>query len=70
MLTDLRAKGWTVAAIADELKVNYYTIARWQNGARSPTNVAGVEVLLEQLLGKQRVPKKRRYAKRPPAPRS
>ena len=69
MLNELRKKGWTVAAISDELKVNYYTVARWQNGMRSPANVAGIEALLGQLL-RRRVPKKRRYTKRRPTPES
>ena len=65
-ITALRAKGWTVAAIADELQVNYYTVVRWQNQSRLPTNAAGVRMLLERLIRRKRIPKRRRYG--PDAP--
>ena len=66
MITKLRGKGWTVAAIADELEVNYYTVVRWENGTRMPANAAGVRVILERLERRQRIPKQRRYAKKSP----
>ncbi len=65
-ITELRAKGWTVAAIADELQVNYYTVVRWQNQSRLPTNSAGVRMILERLIRRKRIPKRRRYG--PDAP--
>ena len=68
MIAGLREKGWTVAAIADELSVDYDTVARWQRGTRSPANVIGVRLVLGQLLKRQRIPKRKRYTKKPPAP--
>ena len=67
LITQLRAKGWTVAAIADELQVDYDTVARWQKGTRSPSNAAAVRVVLAQLLRRRRIPKQRRYKKSPSA---
>ena len=67
MITELRGKGWTVAALADELGVDYDTVGRWQRGTRSPANAVGVRVVLGQLLKRQRIPKRRRYTRKPPA---
>jgi orotate phosphoribosyltransferase-like protein len=69
LITQLREKGWTVAAIADELQVNYDTVARWQKGTRSPANEAAVRVFLDQLMRRRRIPKQRRYKKSPPVSR-
>ena len=55
-------KGWTLAAMADELEVSRRGIASWQSGERYPENVKGVLVLMDQLLKRRLVPKQRRYA--------
>jgi hypothetical protein len=68
LLTILRAKGWSIAAIADDLKVNYYTIYRWELGMTSPSNPAPVCRMLWDMLLKDEVPKKRRFKKRPAPP--
>ena len=67
LLTELRSKGWTKAAISDEIGVEYDTVARWERGVRYPNNVGGVKLQLSELLRRRRVPKKRRYKKSPPA---
>ena len=67
LITELRAKGWTVAAIADELGVDYRSVIRWQTGQRSPSNVVGVRAVLSGLLQRRRIPKRKRYKRNPPA---
>jgi transcriptional regulator with XRE-family HTH domain len=68
LLTLLRAKGWSIAAIADAVKVNYYTIYRWEQGDTSPSNPAPVSRMLWEMLLHGDVPKKRRFKKRPVPP--
>jgi transcriptional regulator with XRE-family HTH domain len=67
LITELRVRGWTVAALARELEVDYRTIIRWQNGQRTPANVAGVRSLLRGLLQRRRIPKRKVYKRNPPA---
>jgi transcriptional regulator with XRE-family HTH domain len=69
LIAELRGKGWTLAAIADELKVDHDTVYRWQRGLRSPANPVGVLAVLKGLLQRRRVPKRRRYVgkRNPPA---
>ena len=59
----LRAKGWTWAAIADELEVTKNAVEKWNAGDRTPANRKSTSEHLERLLKVKRVPKKRRYAK-------
>lgn len=59
----LSAKGWTLAAIADEVGVTSQTIENWNAGKRNASNPKGVLVILEALLRKKQIPKQRRYAK-------
>ena len=59
-LLELQKNGWTSAAIADELGVSPITIFRWQKGMRDPDNLKSVLYLLESLLKRKRVPKRRR----------
>ena len=61
LLTQLRAKGWTVAAIATELEVNYHTVKNWQSGKHAPSNIGVIRRTLTQLLARKRIPKQRRY---------
>ena len=68
VLVELRGKGWTLAAIADEIEVHRETVVSWDAGRHSPANAKVVVLALENLLRRQRVPKKRRYKKKPPAP--
>ncbi len=66
-LDDLLGKGWTLAAIADEMEVAANTVVRWNSGVRYPANAAAVKVILGQLQLKRRTPKRKRYTKKPPA---
>lgn len=56
-------KGWTLAAIADELGVTSDTVELWKAGRRHPTNLKAVLLMLDRVSKKKRIPKKRRYAK-------
>jgi transcriptional regulator with XRE-family HTH domain len=69
LIAALRTKGWTVAAIADHLKVDRDSVYRWERGLRSPANAVGVVLALRRLLQRRRIPKRsRRGSKRnPPA---
>ena len=61
-IADLRDKGWTLAALADEVGANRRTVDRWYVGDLYPQNHKAVLVLLDQLLKRKGVPKQRRYA--------
>ena len=67
MIVELRSNGWTLAAIADEVKVSRNTVDRWFRGERYPTNAAGVRVMLGRLVGRRRIPKQKRYSKKTPS---
>ena len=60
ILKDLNKKGWTDAAIADELEVSHMTVFRWQKGLRSAQNSRSVLYSLNALLERKRIPKKKR----------
>ena len=62
MLKKLNDKGWTDAAIADELEVSHMTVFRWQKGLRSAQNSRSVLYSLNALLERKRIPKKKRRA--------
>lgn len=62
-IAQLVEKGWTLAAIADELDVTSDTVELWRAGKRNPTNVKGVLLMLDKVLSKKRIPKQKRYAK-------
>lgn len=70
VLADLQGRGWTLSAIADEVGVHRETVIRWRGGHHYPTNARPVVSALEGLLKRKRIPKKRRYTKTPPAPKS
>ena len=61
-LAELQQIGWTLAAIADEIGVTVNAVEKWKAGARNPTNVKGIWLLLDQLAQRKRIPKQRRYA--------
>ena len=60
-LAVLQDKGWTLAAIADELGVTSNAVEKWKSGQRHPSNVRTVVAFLDALASRKRVPKKRRY---------
>lgn len=62
-IAELKEKGWTLAAIADELGVTSDTIEFWNAGKRNPTNAKAVLAMLAKVSEKKRIPKRRRYAK-------
>jgi hypothetical protein len=61
-IAELQRKGWTLAAIADELAVTVNAVEKWKAGDREPRNAKAVIMLLDQLLERKRIPKQRRYA--------
>lgn len=69
LIAKLRGKGWTQAAIADELGVDSDSVYRWEVGLRSPANAVGVVTVLRGLVQKKRIPKRRRFKgkRNPPA---
>jgi transcriptional regulator with XRE-family HTH domain len=62
-LAELQKKGWTLAALADELGVTVNAVEKWKAGNRYPSNAKAVLTLLSQITLKKRVPKQRRYNK-------
>jgi predicted transcriptional regulator len=62
-LTELTKKGWTLAAIADELGITPLAVELWKAGKRYPTNAKSVSLMLDKILEVKRIPKKRRYVK-------
>lgn len=62
-ITQLQDKGWTLAALADELGVTPNAVEKWKSGDRNPSNTKALLSLLDQLLKRKRIPKKRRYAR-------
>jgi len=62
-IAQLESNGWTLAAIATELGHTPNAVEKWKAGDRSPRNYKAVSTLLEELIKRRRVPKKRRYTK-------
>ena len=62
-LQALQEKGWTLAAIADELEVTVNAVVKWKAGDRSPSNRKSICEHLDRLLNQRRIPRKRRYQK-------
>ena len=62
-IAQLQEKGWTLAALSDEVGVTVNAVEKWKAGGRNPSNVKAVVVLLDQLAKQKRIPKKRRYTK-------
>ena len=58
-------KGWSLAALGDELGVNAETVMRWKAGSHYPVNSRPVILALERLMLRRRIPKRRRYKKNP-----
>lgn len=62
-ITELREKGWTLASIAEEVGVTVNGVEKWVAESRYPANPKGVLLILDSLLKRKRIPKKRRYTK-------
>lgn len=61
-LAVLQEKGWTLAAIADELAVTPNAVQKWKSGDRQRVSKATLDAL-ERLQKRRRIPKQRRYSK-------
>ena len=59
-LLELKDRGWTMAAIADELGVSHMAVFRWQKGMRKAENSRSVLHMLDTLMKRKRIPKRRR----------
>ena len=57
----LQHKGWTLAAIADEVGVTRNAVEKWKAGERYPANSKATIAVLVGLGRRRKVPKKRRY---------
>ncbi|MCJ7508332.1 MAG: helix-turn-helix domain-containing protein [candidate division Zixibacteria bacterium] len=62
-IADLEAKGWTLAALADELEVTRNAVEKWKAGDRDPSNAKAIYSLLADIAKRKRIPKKKRYNK-------
>lgn len=60
MISKLENKGWTLAAIADEVGVSYNAAQKWKAGNRYPSNAKAVLQSLDVLGKRRRIPRKRR----------
>ena len=60
-IKELQEKGWTLAALSDELGVTVNAVEKWKAGDRYPSNAKAVLTLLDQIAKRKRTPKKRRY---------
>ena len=67
MLSQLREKGWTWAAIADELDTHRETVSRWWSCQYYPDHPKMVVAALQDLLRRRAVPKRKRYKQIPQA---
>ena len=59
-LLGVKDRGWTMSAIADELAVSHMTVYRWQKGMRKAENSRSVLYMLDTLLKRKRIPKRKR----------
>ena len=59
-LLALKEKGWTMAAISDELGVSNMTVFTWSKGTRNAENARSVLFKLDSMLVRKRVPKRKR----------
>lgn len=62
-IKELQEKGWTLAALADELEVTVNAVEKWKAGDRQPSNSKATLALIDQIAKRKRIPKKRRYNK-------
>lgn len=62
-IAELQQKGWTLAALADELSVTVNAVEKWKAGNRHPSNAKAVLAMFDEIGKRKRIPKKRRYKK-------
>lgn len=58
-----QGRKWTLAALAEVLKLTVNTLEKWKAGDREPANEKAVLETLERLKKRKRIPKQRRYVK-------
>ena len=58
----LQQKGWTLAAVADELGATVSAVEKWKAGDRYPGMAKAILLAMDSLLKRRRIPKQRRYA--------
>ena len=61
-IAELQGKGWTLAAMADELGVTVNAVEKWKSGDRYPGMPRALLAVFNELAKSRRVPKQRRYA--------
>ena len=62
-IAELQDKGWTLAALADALEVAHNTVEKWKAGDRQPANAKAIYAMIDDIAGRKRIPKQRRYIK-------
>ena len=62
-IRELQSKGWTLAALADELGLTSSAVEKWKSGVRHPANSKAILTLMDQIASRKRIPKQRRYVK-------
>jgi lambda repressor-like predicted transcriptional regulator len=67
LINALQRKGWTIAALSDEIGASRDSIENWRKG-RNPAHPKVIAETLERLLTQEDVPGRRRDKKRPPPP--
>ena len=60
-IKELQEKGWTLAALADELEVTVNAVEKWKAGDREPHQAKSIFMHLGKLSDRKRIPKKKRY---------
>jgi len=64
LVTELQGKGWTLTAIADEFEISRNAVDSWRSGKHQPRQSVIVKRELERLLGRRRIPKRRRMVRK------
>ena len=62
-IKELKTRGWTLSAIADELENHRETVYRWDAGINYPPHAKAVIKEMDRLLKKKRIPNRRRVKK-------
>ena len=52
-IAELQEKGWTLAALADELEVTPNAVEKWKAGDRNPSNAKAILLLLDQIISSE-----------------
>jgi len=63
-IAKLQEKGWTLAALADELEVTVNAVEKWKAGDRQPANSKAIFAMMDEIANRKRIPKKKRYQNR------